>query len=72
MLPPGWIVAGMSMDYVKSFELIPQAVVLAPALELSMDPGTCRALGAMYKQLRRAFKVAVALGRWWQATNGIL
>ena len=30
------------------------------------------ALGAMYKQLRRAFKVAGALGRWWQATNGIL
>ena len=37
-----------------------------------MDLGTCRALGAMYKQLRRAFKIAVTLGRWWQATNGIL
>ena len=37
-----------------------------------MDPVTCRALGAMYKQLRRAFKIAGALGRWWQATSGIL
>ena len=68
----GWAVAGMSIDYVKCFDLIPQAVVLALALELGMDPGTCRALGAMYKQLRRAFKVAGALGLWWQATNGIL
>ena len=62
----------MSIDYVKCFDLIPHAVVLALALELGMDQGTCRALRAMYKQLRRAFKVAGALGRWWQATNGIL
>ena len=48
----GWAVVGMSIDYVKCFDLIPQAVVLAVALELGMDPGTCRALGAMYKQLR--------------------
>ena len=68
----GWAVAGMSINYVKCFDLIPQAVVLALALELGMDTGTCRALGAMYKQLCRAFKIAGALGRWWQATNGIL
>ena len=68
----GWALAGMSIDYIKCFDLIRQAVVLALALELGMDPGTCRALGAMYKQLRRAFKVAGALGSWWQATNGIL
>ena len=68
----GWAVAGMSIDYVKCFNLIPQAVVLALPLELGMDPGTCRALGAMYKQLRRAFKIAGAFGLWWQATNGIL
>ena len=68
----GWAVAGMNIDHVKCFALIPQAVVLALALELGMDPGTCRALGAMYKQVRRAFRVAGALGLWWQATNGIL
>ena len=62
----------MSLDYVKCFDLIAQAVVLAPALELGMDPGTCHALGAMYKQLRRAFKFAGAFGLWWQATNSIL
>ena len=46
--------------------------MLALALELSMDPGTCHALKAMYKQLYRAFKIAGTLALWWQATNGIL
>ena len=68
----GWAVEGMSIDDVKCFDLIPQAFVLALALELDMDPGTCRALRAMYKQLRRAFKIGGALGVWWRATNGIL
>ena len=68
----GWAVAGMSIAYVKCFDNIPQAVALALALELGMDPGTCRALGAIYRRLRRAFKVAGALSRWLQATNGIL
>ena len=45
----GWAVAGIGIDCVKCFDLIPQAVVLALALELGMDPGTCCALGAMYK-----------------------
>ena len=31
---------------------------------LGMDPGTCRALQAMYEELRRAFKVAGALESW--------
>ena len=57
----GWAVAGRSIDYVKCFDLIPQAVVLALALELGMDP-----------ELRRAFKIAGAFGLWWQATDGIL
>ena len=67
----GWAVAGISIDYNNGFDLILQAIVLALALELCMDPGTCRALGPMYKQLRQAFKAAGALGLWWQATNGI-
>ena len=54
--------AGMSIDYIKCGDLIPQAVVLALVLELGMDPGTCRALRAMYKQLRWALKVPGALG----------
>ena len=37
-----------------------------------MDRGTLRALAAMYRQLRRAFRLASRLGEWWRATNGIL
>ena len=35
-----------------------------------MNPGVAKALGAMYKQLHRAFKVAKSLGAEWQVTNG--
>ena len=61
----------MSIHYVKCFDLILRAVTLALALELGVDPGTCRALSAMYEQLCRAFNIAGALGLWWQATEGI-
>ena len=47
-------------------------MVLRIARELGMDDGVLRALAAMYRQLRRAFRLAGALGAWWQATNGIL
>ena len=56
----------------KCFDLIPQSIVLVLALELGMDPGVAKALGSLYKQLRRAFKVAGCLGTLWRATNGIL
>ena len=52
--------AWMSIDYVKCFDFIPQAVVLTLVLEVGMEPGTCRALGTMQKQLCRAFKIAGA------------
>ena len=45
-------VTGMSINYVKCFDLIPLAVMVALALELGMDPGNSRALRAMYEQLR--------------------
>ena len=47
-------------------------MVLRIARELGMDYRVLRALAAMYRQLRRAFRLAGALGAWWQATNGIL
>ena len=68
----GWNLAGLSLDYVKCFDIIPQAVVLRLARELGMDRVTLRALAAMYRQLRRAFRLAGSLGEWWRATNGIL
>ena len=68
----GWRLEGLSLDYVKCFDLIPQAAVLRIARELGMDDGVLRTLAAMYRQLRRAFRLAGALGAWWQATNSIL
>ena len=68
----GWRLEGLSLDYVKCFDLIPQALVLQITRELGMDDGVLRALAAMYRQLRRAFRLAGALGAWWQATNRIL
>ena len=70
--PPWMGLCGDEGRLVTFFNLIPWALVLALVLELSMDPGTCRALGVMYRQLRQAFKIAGALGLWWHATNGIL
>ena len=36
----GWNVAGLNLDYVKCFDIIPQAVVLRVARELGMERGT--------------------------------
>ena len=62
----------MSIDYKKCFDLITQAIVLRVAAELGLAPAVCRALGAMYRQLRRSFKIAGCLGLCWQGTNSIL
>ena len=67
-----WNLAGLSLDYFKCFDIIPQAVVLRVARELGMHGGTLWALAAMYRQLRCAFRLAGSLGEWWRATNGIL
>ena len=67
-----WRLEGLSLNCVKCCDLIPQAVVLRIARELGMDNGVPRALAAIYRQLRRAFRPAGALGAWWQATDGIL
>ena len=59
-----WAVMGMTTDYVKWLDLNSQAAVLAQLLELGVDTGTLFVLGATYKQLRRGFTVAGALGSW--------
>ena len=50
----------------------PQGGPPALTLELGINLGTCKALGTMYEQLRRAFKVAGSQGARWRAANGIL
>ena len=58
----GWTLFGVTLDYVKCFDLIPQAVVLRVGQELGFEPGILRALAGMYRGLRRAFKVSGCLG----------
>ena len=40
---------GLSLHYLKCFDLIPQAVVLRIARELGMDKEVLRAVAAMYR-----------------------
>ena len=68
----GLRVTGYGLDYKKCFDLVPQRIALRLAKEFGMNAGVLRAARAMYKQLRRAFKIAGCLGEWLRATNGIL
>ena len=58
--------------YKKGFDLVPQRIVPRLAQEFGMSLGVLRAVRAMDKQLRRAFKIMGCLGDWLRATNGIL
>ena len=63
---------GAGTDYTKCFDLIPQAISMAPMEEQGIDEGVLRAFSGMYRQLRRMFKIKGCLGAWWAATNGVL
>ena len=62
----------IGLDYVKCFDRVPQGIVLAVASRLGLDLSVCRALGAMYETLQRAFKLNGCMGSFFHATNGIL
>ena len=44
-----------ALDYIKCFDLIPQANVQHITLEQGMDPSTHKALSVMYNTLTRRF-----------------
>ena len=62
----------VGLDYVKCFDRVPQAIILQVAADLGLDPRICRAIGSMYTQLRKAFKINGCFGSHFSATNGIL
>ena len=45
----GWRLEGLALDYVKCFDLIPQAVVRRIARERGMDDRVLRAPAAKYR-----------------------
>ena len=65
-------IAGAGTDYAKCFDLIPQEISQETASKLGMAQGVSNAMGGMYKQLQRAFKMNSSLGKFFAATNGIL
>ena len=64
--------AGISLDYSKCFDRVPQGVVLRLAEELGMAESILAPLRGMYKQLRRRFQIAGNVGAKFRSTNGIL
>ena len=65
-------IAGAGTDYAKCFDLIPQEISQETTSKLGMAQGVSNAMGGMYKQLQRAFKMNSSLGKFFAATNGIL
>ena len=63
---------GAGTDYIKCFDLIPEATSMALLDLHGMDEGVLRAFRGMYGQLKRMFKIKGCLGAWWAATNGVL
>ena len=66
------VLQGVSLNYVKCFDLIPQQIVLCVAMEQGMHAGTHKALAGMYKQLTCSFEIIRCLCSFFSATNGIL
>eukprot|EP00664_Eupelagonemidae_sp_cell27_P006048 gene6048-8598_t len=56
----------------KAFDRIPQAILMELLRRLGLDPRIVGALQAMYRGLRRRFRVAGSVGQPFAATNGIL
>ena len=63
---------GISLDYAKCFDNLPQDILLRLASETGLHTNILRPLKSMYQRLRRRFRVAGSVGKEFQATNGIL
>eukprot|EP01059_Diplonema_ambulator_P006674 TRINITY_DN162_c0_g3_i3.p1 TRINITY_DN162_c0_g3~~TRINITY_DN162_c0_g3_i3.p1 ORF type:complete len:1446 (+),score=342.28 TRINITY_DN162_c0_g3_i3:2232-6569(+) len=65
---------GLSLDFVKCFDRVPQGLVLELVEDLGMDSGVLRALRGMYAALRnrRRFRYTTGVGQPFETTNGIL
>ncbi|KAJ9445456.1 hypothetical protein DIPPA_00779 [Diplonema papillatum] len=62
----------VAFDYSKSFDRIPQEIMLKLEEDTGLPPSVLNAVRGMYRQLRRRFKLPAGLGKEFQATNGIL
>ena len=63
---------GLSLDYQKCFDSLPQKILLQLSKEMGLHERVLRPLGAMYSSLRRRLLFAGSAGEEFVATNGIL
>eukprot|EP00660_Eupelagonema_oceanica_P019398 gene19398-biopygen2095 len=65
---------GMSYDYRKCFDLVPQDILLRLLDRMGLDPRIGGPMRAMYTGLRRQFKIGTsgAVGEPFFASNGVL
>ena len=63
---------GLSVDFSKAFDRVPQEHVFKLASRLGLPHHIIGALKAMYAQLRRRFKIGGTVGEAFASTNGIL
>ena len=68
----GTDLGGTAFDYSKCFDRVPFQFVLRLAESVGMSPSVCSALGGMFAQLQRCFRVGSCVGEWFRASNGIL
>eukprot|EP00660_Eupelagonema_oceanica_P019557 gene19557-biopygen9319 len=63
---------GLSLDWSKCFDRLPQGILLRLVDEMGLSPRVLAPLRAMYGRLRRRFRAAGGVGGAFAATNGIL
>ncbi|KAJ9468433.1 RNA-directed DNA polymerase from mobile element jockey [Diplonema papillatum] len=62
----------VALDFAKCFDRVPQGIVLSLAEEMGLDERILRPLRAMYRGMKRPFKLSLGVGSEFEVTNGIL
>ncbi|KAJ9463785.1 Retrovirus-related Pol polyprotein from type-2 retrotransposable element R2DM [Diplonema papillatum] len=62
----------VALDFAKCFDRVPQGIVLRLAEEIGLDARILRPLRAMYRGMKRRFKLPLGVGSEFEVTNGIL
>ncbi|KAJ9441747.1 RNA-directed DNA polymerase from mobile element jockey [Diplonema papillatum] len=62
----------VALDFAKCFDRVPQGIVLRLAEEMGLDARILRPLRAVYRGMKRRFKLPLGVGSEFEVTNGIL
>ncbi|KAJ9440356.1 RNA-directed DNA polymerase from mobile element jockey [Diplonema papillatum] len=62
----------VALDFAKCFDRVPQGIVLRLAEEMGLDARILRPLRAMYRGMKRRFKLPLGVGSEFEVTNGTL